>query len=58
MRKEKSYPQIRRFEERMQVRYFDPSIGPLMRKAIEDTFKKLPKLSMYVTNGSWKIEVV
>ena len=56
MRKEKSYPQIRRFEEWMQVRYFDPSIGPLMRKAIEYTFKRLPKLSMYVTNGSWKID--
>ena len=40
----------------MQAKYFDPSMGPLMRKAIEYTFKRLPKLSMYVTNGSWKID--
>ena len=52
MRREKSYPQIRKFEEWMQAKYFDPSIGPLMRTAIEYTFKRLPKLSMYVTNGS------
>ena len=56
MRKEKSYPQIRRFEEWMQAKYFDQSMGPLMRKAIEYTFKRLPKLSMYVTNGSWQID--
>jgi hypothetical protein len=31
-------------------------MGPLMRTAIEYTFKRLPKLSMYVTNGSWHID--
>lgn len=56
MRKEKAYPQIRRFEEWMQVKYFDPSMGPLMRTAIEYTFKRLPKLSMYVNDGSWHID--
>lgn len=56
MRRDKAYPQIRRFEEWMQVRYFDPSMGPLMRTAIEYTFKRLPKLSMYVNNGSWHID--
>ena len=40
----------------MQVRYYDLSAGPLMMKAIEYTFKRLPKLSMYVTDGSWKID--
>ncbi len=40
----------------MQAKYFDPSMGPLMRTAIEYTFKRLPKLSMYVTNGSWNID--
>lgn len=56
MRSEKSYPQIRKFEEWMQAKYFGPSMGPLMRTAIEYTFKRLPKLSMYVTNGSWNID--
>ena len=56
MRREKAYPQIRRFEDWMQAKYFDPSMGPLMRTAIEYTFKRLPKLSMYVTNGSWHID--
>ena len=56
MRREKSYPQIRKFEEWMQAKYFDPSMGPLMRTAIEYTFKRLPKLSTYVTNGSWNID--
>lgn len=56
VRREKAYPQIRRFEEWMQVKYFDPSMGPLMRTAIEYTFKRLPKLSMYVNNGSWHID--
>ena len=56
MRRVKAYPQIRSFEEWMQAKYFDPSMGPLMRTAIEYTFKRLPKLSMYVTNGSWHID--
>ena len=56
MRREKSYPQIRKFEEWMQAKYFDPSMGPLMRTAIEYTFKRLPKLSMYVNDGRWHID--
>ena len=56
IRKEKSYPQILKFEDWMQAKYFDPSIGPLMRTAIEYTFKRLPKLSMYVNDGSWNID--
>ena len=31
-------------------------MGPLMRTDIEYTFKRLTKLSMYVTNGSWNID--
>ncbi len=31
-------------------------MGPLMRTAIEYTFKRLPKLFMYVTNGSWNVD--
>lgn len=31
-------------------------MGPLMRTAIEYTFKRLPKLSMYVNDGSWHID--
>lgn len=46
----------RKFEEWMQAKYFDPSMGPLMRTAIEYTFKRLPKLSMYVNDGSWHID--
>ena len=33
-----AYPQIRNFEEWMQAKYFDPSMGPLMRTAIEYSF--------------------
>ena len=55
-RREMAYPQIIKFEEWMQMKYFDPSIGPLMRTAIEYTFKRLPKLSMYVNDGSWHID--
>ena len=51
-----AYPQIIKFEEWMQMKYFDPSMGPLMRTAIEYTFKRLPKLSMYVNDGSWHID--
>ena len=55
-RREMAYPQIRNFEKWMQAKYFDPSMGPLMRTAIEYTFKRLPKLSMYVNDGSWHID--
>ena len=55
-RREIAYPQIRNFEKWMQAKYFDPSMGPLMRTAIEYTFKRLPKLSMYVNDGSWHID--
>ena len=55
-RREMAYPQIIKFEEWMQMKYFDPSMGPLMRTAIEYTFKSLPKLSMYVNDGSWHID--
>ena len=55
-RREMAYPQIIKFEEWMQAKYFDPSMGPLMRTAIEYTFKRLPKLSMYVNDGSWHID--
>jgi len=55
-RREMAYPQIIKFEEWMQMKYFDPSMGPLMRTAIEYTFKRLPKLSMYVNDGSWHID--
>lgn len=55
-RREMAYPQIIKFEEWMQIKYFDPSMGPLMRTAIEYTFKRLPKLSMYVNDGSWHID--
>lgn len=55
-RREMAYPQIIKFEEWMQMKYFDPSMGPLMRTAIEYTFKRLPKLSMYVNDGNWHID--
>jgi uncharacterized coiled-coil protein SlyX len=55
-RREMAYPQIIKFEEWMQMKYFDPSMGPLMRTAIEYTFKRLPKLSMYVNDRSWHID--
>lgn len=57
MRRTKSCPRIRRFEDWMQVKFFDPSMGPLMSTAIEYTFKRLPKLSMYITNESWNIDI-
>ena len=46
----------RKFEEWMQVKFFDPSMGPLMSTAIEYTFKRLANLSMYITNESWNID--
>ena len=52
-RREMAYPQIIKFEEWMQMKYFDPLMGPLMRIAMEYTFKRLPKLSMYVNDGSF-----
>lgn len=45
-RREMAYPQIRNFEEWMQAKYFDSSMGPLMRTAIEYTFKRLQELPL------------
>lgn len=56
LRKEKAYPQIRRFEEWMEATYHGGTLGPLMREAIEHTYKRLPKLDRYVNNGGWLID--
>ena len=56
LRKEKAYPQIRKFEEWMEVIYQGGALGPLMREAIQYTYKRLPKLAMYVNNGDWLID--
>lgn len=56
LRKEKAYPQIRKFEEWMEATYQNGTLGPLMREAIEYTYKRLPKLAMYVNNGDWLID--
>ena len=56
LRKEKAYPQIRKFEEWIEAKYPDTTEGSLIRKAMEYAYVRLPKLSMYVNNGDWLID--
>ena len=56
LRKEKAYPQIRKFEEWIEAKYPYTTDGSLLRKAMEYTYKRLPKLAMYVNDGNWLID--
>ena len=56
LRKEKAYPQIRKFEEWIEAKYPYTADGSLLRKAMEYTYKRLPKLAMYVNDGNWLID--
>lgn len=56
LRKEKAYPQIRKFEEWIEAQYPYTTDGSLLRKAMEYTYKRLPKLAMYVNDGNWLID--
>ena len=56
LRKEKAYPQIRKFEEWIEAKYPDTTEGSLIRSAMEYAYVRLPKLSMYVNNGDWLID--
>ena len=54
--KEKAYPQIRKFEEWIEAKYPYTTDGSLLKRDMEYTYKRLPKLAMYVNDGNWLID--
>lgn len=56
MRQEKAYPEIRKFERWMEVSLLKCPPKSLMEEAISYTYKIIKKLSMYVTDGRYKID--
>lgn len=56
LREEKAYPEIKKFESWMEVNLFNCHPKSLMEDAISYTYKILKKLSLYVTDGRYKID--
>lgn len=56
LREEKAYPEIRKFETWMEVNLLNCHPRSLMEDAISYTYKILKKLSLYVTDGRYKID--
>ncbi len=56
LRQEEAYPEIKRFETWMEVNLFNCHPQSLMEEAISYTYKILKKLSLYVTDGRYKID--
>ena len=56
MRQEKAYPEIKKFETWMEVNLLKCPPKSLMEEAIAYTYKILKKLSLYVTDGRYKID--
>ena len=55
-RQKESYETIRKFEDWMLAKYDQTTSGSLIRKAIEYTYKILPKLARYVNDGRYNID--
>ena len=56
MRQEKAYPEIKKFETWMEVNLLKCPPKSLMEEAISYTYRILKKLSLYVTDGRYKID--
>ena len=56
LRQEKAYPEIRKFETWMEVNLLKCAPKSLMEEAISYTYKIIKKLSLYVTDGRYKID--
>ena len=56
MRQEKAYPEIKKFETGMEVNLLKCPPKSLMEVAISYTYNILKKLSLYVTDGRYKID--
>ena len=56
LRQGKAYPEIRKFETWMEVNLLKCAPKSLMEEAISYTYKIIKKLSLYVTDGRYKID--
>ena len=56
LRKAKAYPEIRKFEKWMEVNIVKCPPKSLMEEAISYTYRILKKLSLYVTDGRYRID--
>ena len=56
LRQEKDYPEIKKFETWMEASIVKCPPKSLMEEAISYTYKILKKLSLYVTDGRYKID--
>lgn len=56
LRQEKAYPEIRKFETWMEVNMVRCGPKSLMEEAISYTYKILKKLSLYTTDGRYRID--
>ena len=56
LRQEKAYPEIKKFETWMEASVLKCPPKSLMEEAISYTYKILKKLSLYVTDGRYKID--
>ena len=56
LRQEKAYPEIKKFETWMEVTILKCPPESMMENAISYTYKILKKLSLYVTDGRYKID--
>ena len=56
LRQEKAYPEIRKFETWMEVNMVRCGLKSLMEEAISYTDKILKKLSLYTTDGRYRID--
>jgi len=56
MRQEKAYPEIRKFETWMEVNLLKCGPKSLMEVAISYTYRIIKKLSIYITDGRYKID--
>ena len=56
LRQEKAYPEIKKFETWMEVNLLKCPPKSLMEEAISYTYRIIKKLSLYVTDGRYKID--
>ena len=56
LRQEKAYPEIKKFEAWMEVNLFKCGPKSMTEDAISYTYKILKKLSLYTTDGRYKID--
>lgn len=56
LRQEKAYPEIRKFETWMEVNLLKCGPKSMMEEAISYTYKILKKLSIYTTDGRYRID--